>query len=130
MLKEKIVGNLNKATKGKRELEVSVLRQLLAAILNKEKEKRFKISKEKPELMEKDLEKESQLVDEEIIIDKEVVGKKVFTEKKSKPVYISIGHKISLDKSVEIVKNCMRAPHKMPEPLYLAHRFVKKRMKE
>jgi len=45
--KEKIKQDLNTALKGRKELEVSVLRQLLAAILNKEKEKRFKIKEEK-----------------------------------------------------------------------------------
>ena len=50
-----------------RELEVSVLRLINAAVLNKEKEKRYKISKEKPELSGEELEKESQLMDEEII---------------------------------------------------------------
>lgn len=50
-----------------RELEVSVLRQLSAAVLNKEKEKRYKISKDKPELSGEELEKESQLADEEVL---------------------------------------------------------------
>jgi len=67
MLQEKIRGNLNAALKEKRELETSVLRLVNAAILNKEKEKRYKLSKEKPELKEEELEKESQLTDEEVI---------------------------------------------------------------
>ncbi len=45
-LKTKIQQNLNSALKEKKELEVSVLRQILAAVLNKEKEKRFKSKKE------------------------------------------------------------------------------------
>jgi uncharacterized protein YqeY len=56
-LKEKIRLNLNSALKEKRTLEVLVLRQLLAAILNKEKEKRFKAKEEK----------DIQLTDEEVI---------------------------------------------------------------
>jgi len=56
-LKEKIKLNLNSALKEKRTLEVLVLRQLLAAILNKEKEKRFKAKEEK----------DIQLTDEEVI---------------------------------------------------------------
>jgi len=77
-LKEKIRQNLYGSIKEKKELEVSVLRQLSAAVLNKEKEKRYKISKEKPELSGEELEKESQLMDEEII---EVI---VFEAKKRK----------------------------------------------
>lgn len=81
-LKEKIQQDLIEGVKKKEELKSLVLRQLLAAILNKEKEKRYKISKEKPELKDynppttsshslrewaPELEKESQLTDEEVI---------------------------------------------------------------
>jgi len=67
---------------------------------------------------------------DDVIIDNEVLGKAVLTKEKSKPVFVSIGHKISLDKSVEIIKKCIRTPHKMPEPLHLAHKLVKKNMKK
>ena len=66
-LKEKITQDLNSALKERKEAELSVLRLLSAAITNKEKEKRFKASKIKPEMDEKNLIKESQLADEEII---------------------------------------------------------------
>ncbi|OGZ17680.1 MAG: hypothetical protein A2Z78_00365 [Candidatus Nealsonbacteria bacterium RBG_13_36_15] len=66
-LKEKIASDLKEAQKEKKELEISVLRQLLAAILNKEKEKRAKLAKEKELTEKEELEKESQLIDEEII---------------------------------------------------------------
>jgi hypothetical protein len=46
-LEKRIKIDLNSGIVGKRELEVSVLRQLLAAVLNKEKEKRFKLKEEK-----------------------------------------------------------------------------------
>jgi len=65
--KEKIRQDLLSALKEKRELEVLTIRQLLAAITNKEKEKRFKASKEKPDSNEQYLEKESQLNEEEIV---------------------------------------------------------------
>lgn len=45
--KERILQDLNIAIKGKKELETLVLRQLSAAFLNKEKEKRYRIFKEK-----------------------------------------------------------------------------------
>jgi len=67
MLKVKIREDFKKFLKEKKEIEVSTLRMLNAAIFNREKEKRYKLSKEKPELKEKDLEKESQLTDEEIV---------------------------------------------------------------
>jgi len=76
-LKQRIQQNLKDALKGKRKIELSTLRLVLASILNREKEKRYKIAKEKPELEEKELEKESQLTDEEII-------KVVFSETKKR----------------------------------------------
>ncbi len=66
-LKKEIQQNLKEALKGREELISSVLRLLSAAILNKEKEKRYKLSKQKPDFNEKELEKESQLTDEETI---------------------------------------------------------------
>lgn len=66
-LKEKIQADLNRSVKEKNQLESSVLRMLSAAVLNREKEKRYKISKEKPDLKEEELTKESQLSDEELI---------------------------------------------------------------
>lgn len=66
MQKEKIEKDFEKALKGKRRLEVSTLRMLKAAVFNKEKEKRYKLSQEKPDLKSEELEKESYLTDEEI----------------------------------------------------------------
>ncbi|KPJ71874.1 hypothetical protein AMJ50_00100 [Parcubacteria bacterium DG_74_3] len=65
-LKEKIKEDLNIALKAKRLLETSTLRMVSAAIFNKEKEKRYKIAKEQPDLNEEELERESQLTDEEL----------------------------------------------------------------
>ena len=66
-LKEKIAADLKKALKEKKELEALTLRMLQATILNKEKEKRIKLAKEKEEIKEKELADESQLADDEII---------------------------------------------------------------
>ncbi|MBI2042666.1 MAG: GatB/YqeY domain-containing protein [Candidatus Nealsonbacteria bacterium] len=46
-LKEEILKDLTEAVKSKEELKSSVLRMLSAAILNKEKEKRYKLGEEK-----------------------------------------------------------------------------------
>jgi len=80
VLKGNIRENLKEAVKNREELKSSVLRLLLSAIFNKEKEKRYKLSKEKPEFEEKDLEKESQLVDEEVI---EVISSEIKKRKES-----------------------------------------------
>ncbi|HLC65310.1 MAG TPA: endonuclease V [Candidatus Nanoarchaeia archaeon] len=48
----------------------------------------------------------------------------VMTKEHSKPIYVSPGHKITLKNSVEIVMKTIKRPHKLPEPLYLAHRHA------
>lgn len=67
MLKQKVQEDLKEAIHKKEELRISVLRMFLASILNKEKEKRYKISKSEPNLKEEELVKKSELNDEEII---------------------------------------------------------------
>jgi len=79
-LKQKIQQVTKLALKEKRERELSTLRMLLSAVINKEKEKRYKISKEKPDLSGEELEKESQLVDDEVI---EVVSSEVKKRKEA-----------------------------------------------
>ena len=59
-----------------------------------------------------------------VYVDKEARAELIVTREHSKPIYISPGHKTSLKTSVEIVKKCMRFPHKLPEPLHLAHRYA------
>ncbi|MEK6983908.1 MAG: endonuclease V [Nanoarchaeota archaeon] len=59
-----------------------------------------------------------------VYVDKEARAKLIVTREHSRPVYVSPGHKVSLKTSVDIVKNCLRFPHKLPEPLHLAHRYA------
>jgi deoxyribonuclease V len=62
-----------------------------------------------------------------VVLDNETVGKEVIIDEKTKPIYVSVGHKVSLDKSVEIVKRCMLSRHSLPEPLLLAKQMLKKK---
>jgi len=55
-----------------------------------------------------------------IIHEEETVGGAVFTKPSVKPVYVSIGHKVSLETAIEIVLHCTRG-HRIPEPLREAH---------
>ena len=79
-LKEQIQRDLNSAIKEKKKMEASTLRMLNAAIINKEKEKRYKLSKEEPELKEEELAEKSELTDEEVI---EVISSEVKKRKES-----------------------------------------------
>ena len=67
---------------------------------------------------------------EDILSDKELVGKKVLTREFANPLYVSPGHKITLKSSVDIIRQCMKQPHKLPEPLHLAHRLVSKQARK
>lgn len=67
MLKQQIQSDATQALKQGDQHTAGVLRMVLASIVLKEKEKRYGISKEKPDTKEEDLIKESELADDEII---------------------------------------------------------------
>ena len=66
-IKQQIQNNVKESLKSGDALVSGTLRMALAAIISKEKEKRFKISKEKPALKEEGLVKESELTNDEVI---------------------------------------------------------------
>lgn len=59
-----------------------------------------------------------------IIIHNELRGYAFQSRTHSKPIYISPGHKISPETSLEVVKHLMKYPHKTPEPLHISHRIA------
>ena len=65
-----------------------------------------------------------------IYVEKEARGYELVTREHARPVYVSPGHNVSLKTSLEVIKNCLRKLHKLPEPLHLAHRYGKKISKE
>ena len=57
---------------------------------------------------------------ETFLVDKgEVIGALVTTKAGAKPVYVSIGHMVSLETAIKIVRHCSKS--RIPEPLRLAH---------
>tara|TARA_Y100000031_G_scaffold154965_1_gene204274 strand:- start:466 stop:1086 length:621 start_codon:yes stop_codon:yes gene_type:complete len=58
-----------------------------------------------------------------IYVEKEARGYELITREHARPVYISPGNKVSLKTSLEIIKNCLRYPNKLPIPLHLAHKY-------
>lgn len=61
-----------------------------------------------------------------LLVDKqEVIGEVVTTKPGSKPIYVSIGHMISLETAVEIVRHCLKG--RIPEPLLQAHNLATKK---
>src|SRR5208337_4581181 len=60
---------------------------------------------------------------DEVYQGNEKVGRMLYTKVGKHPIYVSPGHKISLDSAVNIVLNC-RQKGKLPEPIRLAHEYV------
>lgn len=55
------------------------------------------------------------------IMDKgKIIGAKLFTKARKEPVYVSIGHKVSLQRAINIITHCTRV-HRIPEPTWKAH---------
>ena len=58
-----------------------------------------------------------------IMDENEVVGVALITRKGTKPVYVSIGHMVSLKRAIEIVKHCTPS-YRVPKPARLAHNIA------
>lgn len=67
---------------------------------------------------------------DEVVLDGEVRAIKVVTKEHANPVYVSPGNMISLKTAVELVKRTIIPPHKLPEPLHVAHKIARKTAKE
>lgn len=65
-----------------------------------------------------------------IYVKNKVVAESVSTKKGSKPIFISQGNLINLKSAVDIIKKCIKEPHKFPEPLALAHAYGRNIQKE
>lgn len=59
----------------------------------------------------------------------EIVGAAVRKNEQTKPVYVSMGHKVSLERAVEIVKHCFTSA-RIPEPIRLAHALATEEKKK
>ncbi|VVB97711.1 Endonuclease V [uncultured archaeon] len=58
-----------------------------------------------------------------LIFEDKNVGWLLKSSKRSRPIVVAPGHRVSLDSSLSIVKACLRG-HKLPEPTRLAHEYV------
>ncbi len=71
------------------------------------------------------------VVDEgKIVFHGEVRGMEIVTREYAKGVYVSPGHLVSVERAVELLRQCMVYPHKMPEPIHLAHKILRKMNRE
>lgn len=65
-----------------------------------------------------------------IFIDNELRGFEVKTKDHARPLFISPGHMVSLGTALKTVQECLRPPHKLPEPLHLAHKAARRELKQ
>lgn len=65
-----------------------------------------------------------------IFYDGQAIGKVIKTREYANPLYVSPGNHIDVELSAQIVAKCVVPPHKLPEPLHIAHRQAKKILDE
>ncbi len=58
-----------------------------------------------------------------LIYNDQQVGWLLKSEKRSRPIVVAPGHRVSIESSLSIVKKSLRG-HKLPEPVRLAHNYV------
>ncbi|MBS3169442.1 endonuclease V [Candidatus Woesearchaeota archaeon] len=61
-----------------------------------------------------------------IMFNGELLGFEVLTREYANPLFVSPGNLISLGSVLDIVRKCLKYPHKFPEPLHLAQKLAKK----
>jgi len=66
----------------------------------------------------------------DILLDKKKIGKVLMSKPGSRPMYVSPGNLISIESAYELAKKFVKLPHKLPEPLHLAHKYAKEIRKE
>ncbi len=60
-----------------------------------------------------------------VLVDKcEIIAEILTTQKGTKPIYVSVGHMLSLETAVEIVRHCSK--NRIPEPTLQAHNLANK----
>ncbi len=60
---------------------------------------------------------------ETLILDDEVIGARLVSRPECNPIYISVGHRISLATAVKMTQKCVTR-YRLPEPTRLAHRMA------
>ncbi|HJH26268.1 MAG TPA: hypothetical protein C5S37_05705 [Methanophagales archaeon] len=57
------------------------------------------------------------------------IGYYLKSKKGCRPIIVAPGHKVSLQSSLRLIRNCIRK-HKLPEPTRMAHLYANKIKKE
>ena len=67
-----------------------------------------------------------EIKDDKVYVEDELRGRLVKTREHANPLIVSVGHRISLKTAMEIIEKSTIPPHKLPEPLHIAHRYADK----
>ena len=62
---------------------------------------------------------------DEIYLENELVGARVNSKKGCNPLFVSVGHRVSLPTAIKMTQACIRK-YKLPEPIRLAHNLATK----
>ncbi len=65
-----------------------------------------------------------------ILLDGDVCGFEITTKQFANALFVSPGHNISLGSVLHYMPQLIKYPHKLPEPLHLAHKLARKKLKE
>ena len=64
-----------------------------------------------------------------IYFNRELLGFEVKTKEHAKSLFVSPGHLVSLGSCLKIVQDSIIFPHKLPEPIHIAHKAAKRKLK-
>ena len=67
---------------------------------------------------------------ENVVYNGKIIGKVLNLKAGSNPLYVSPGNLISMESAYELAKRFVKLPHKLPEPLHIAHKYAKQVVKE
>ncbi len=65
-----------------------------------------------------------------IYLDRDLVGFEVKTREYANSLYVSPGHLVTLGICLKVVQGSIKPPHKLPEPIHLAHKLAKKEIEK
>jgi len=68
--------------------------------------------------------------EDKVVVNNEIRGFLLKTKEHARPLIVSPGHMITRESALEFAKNTVIPPHKLPEPVHLAHRYAEKKKKQ
>jgi len=65
-----------------------------------------------------------------VFLKDEIAGFEIKTKEHANPLYVSPGHQVAIGTVLNLIPKMIKYPHKLPEPLHLAHKIAKKKAKK